>query len=286
MVFSEVEFRDRCIKLGSVVISCGITLYFYRQNILGLHESSDKALWIMKVTTVMAVLMLGWCGLTLAVKGPVNSIPWQPDLERRVELDNKKFVDPETGEEREQWVKDPRSGQFLPKLQNGQPIPKVNQALKHLHVDELDLDIQDDPLGSLGRLLPPSTARELRHPRSWWSIIGVTGLLIAFGHSILAMSAEDTLAQVYRQVESPQLPNSFSGPAFAAIHYPGQRRGHDCPGRGVCLRSDLELRLCCPGYGCAPVQGPKPSRVQGSFEHPHWHHRVSYSLERHFPHLA
>ena len=33
------------------------------------------------------------------------------------------------------------------------------------------------------------------------------GIVIAFGHSILAMSGEETLAQVYREVESPKLPN-------------------------------------------------------------------------------
>ena len=36
-----------------------ITLYFFRQNLLGIHESSDKALKIMIATTVMAVVMLG-----------------------------------------------------------------------------------------------------------------------------------------------------------------------------------------------------------------------------------
>src|SRR5713101_1866854 len=30
--FSEFEFRDRYTKLGSVIVACGITLYFYRQN--------------------------------------------------------------------------------------------------------------------------------------------------------------------------------------------------------------------------------------------------------------
>ena len=129
----------------------------------------------------------------------------------------------ETGEEREEWIKDPVNGKFLAKKQNGQEIPKDNDALKHLHVDELGLDIQDDPLGSLGRLLPPSTVREIRHPTSWWSIIGVIGLLIAFGHSILAMSGEETLAQVYREVESPKLPN-FKKAAFI-VHPRGEPKG-------------------------------------------------------------
>ena len=36
---------------------CLVTLYFFRQNLLGIHESSDKALKIMGVTTVMGVIM-------------------------------------------------------------------------------------------------------------------------------------------------------------------------------------------------------------------------------------
>jgi len=42
--------------------------------------------------------------------------------------------------------------------------------------------------------------------------------LIAFGHSILAMSGEETLAQVYREVESPKLPN-FRKAAFVVFIY-------------------------------------------------------------------
>src|ERR1700734_39897 len=40
-------------------------LYFWWKNIEGIHESSHKALWIMKVTTVMVVLLLAWCSVTL-----------------------------------------------------------------------------------------------------------------------------------------------------------------------------------------------------------------------------
>jgi amino acid transporter len=39
------------------------------------------------------------------------------------------------------------------------------------------------------------------------SFIAVFGLLIAFGHSILAMSGEETLAQVNRELEAPKLKN-------------------------------------------------------------------------------
>jgi len=37
--------------------------------------------------------------------------------------------------------------------------------------------------------------------------VAVIGILIGLGHSVLAMSGEETLAQVYREVEHPKLPN-------------------------------------------------------------------------------
>src|SRR6516162_10771957 len=64
--------RQAVKSWGSVLIACAITLYFFRQNLLGVPESSDKAVKIMAATTVMGVIMLVWCGITLAVKGPVN----------------------------------------------------------------------------------------------------------------------------------------------------------------------------------------------------------------------
>jgi hypothetical protein len=39
------------------------------------------------------------------------------------------------------------------------------------------------------------------------SLIGLLGIMIAFGHSVLAMSGEETLAQVNRELESPKLRN-------------------------------------------------------------------------------
>jgi amino acid transporter len=216
---TKPEVRDGYIRLGSMVIACGITLYFFRQNLLGIHESSDKALWIMKITTVMAVIMLGWCGVTLAIKGAANSVPWQPDLDRKVELETVTVTDPESGEQREQWLKDPATGKLKHKVkEDDEEIPVNNQALEKLHLDKVGADIQDDPLGALGRYLPASTADRLRHPPNWWHFIGIIGLLIAFGHSILAMSGEETLAQVYREVESPKLPN-FKKAAFIVFVY-------------------------------------------------------------------
>src|SRR5579871_5361793 len=46
-----------------------ITIYFWWTNIKGVHESSGKALRIMQVTTVMVVILLIWCPLTILLKG-------------------------------------------------------------------------------------------------------------------------------------------------------------------------------------------------------------------------
>src|SRR5262247_2218563 len=46
-----------------------VTLYFWRENIKGIPESSAKALRIMYVTTVMVVLMIVWCIYTISVRG-------------------------------------------------------------------------------------------------------------------------------------------------------------------------------------------------------------------------
>src|SRR5262249_33507433 len=70
---------------GSVLLAAAVTLYFFRQNLRGIHESSDKALKIMIVTTIMGAIMLGWCGLTLVHDGPRNPVPSPaPALEPRL----------------------------------------------------------------------------------------------------------------------------------------------------------------------------------------------------------
>jgi amino acid transporter len=160
------SMSDGIKRWGSVAIACLITVYFFRQNLIGIHESSGKALKIMIATTVMAVVILTWAGVTLAVRSPVNPVPtWKPDLSVKV---------------------DPSSGERI------------------------------DPLGWVGN--HPSLAEPLRNPTNWLSLIGVVGIVIAFGHSILAMSGEETLAQVYREVESPKLKN-FKKAAFVVFLY-------------------------------------------------------------------
>src|ERR1700720_769247 len=46
-----------------------VTIYFWWENVKGIPESSEKALRIMYVTTVMVVVMIAWCSYTLLVKG-------------------------------------------------------------------------------------------------------------------------------------------------------------------------------------------------------------------------
>ena len=47
------QIGEGVIRWGSVLLAVLITLYFLRQNLLGLHESSGKALKIMVATTIM-----------------------------------------------------------------------------------------------------------------------------------------------------------------------------------------------------------------------------------------
>ena len=56
-------------NLFSVFFSVLVTLYFWRSNIKGIHESSGAALKIMQITTVMVVALLIWCPITIALQG-------------------------------------------------------------------------------------------------------------------------------------------------------------------------------------------------------------------------
>jgi amino acid transporter/nucleotide-binding universal stress UspA family protein len=182
---------------GSVFIACAVTIYFFRKNVIGIHESSEKAFKIMVVTTIMAVLMLAWCGLTL-LKTPaekINSVPLAPDLTpKRIPAEDEKPADllanPPAFEDHTGFLRHTRLGEQLKSL----PPPPEN----------------------------PGQVRETRPPSadsvSWLSLIGFIGICIAFGHSVLAMSGEETLAQVYREVESPKLPN-FKKAAFIVFVY-------------------------------------------------------------------
>jgi amino acid transporter/nucleotide-binding universal stress UspA family protein len=163
--------RDPITSWGAVVIACGATLYFFWENIKGIHESSDKAVKIMKATTLMAVVILVWCGLTLATKGAANKVPLLPDLRPHMNYNTDQMESP----------------------------------LGYLKGTNLQTDLEQ---------ISSPTAK----PRDWLSIVGLIGIAIAFGHSILAMSGEETLAQVYREVEAPKMKN-FKRAAFIIFVY-------------------------------------------------------------------
>lgn len=93
--------RDLWKRTGSVLIATAVTLYFFRKNIIGIHESSEKALKIMAITSVMGVVMLTWCGVTLAVQGPAkskdgttNALSVTPDFRLKYNSTTEEWEDP------------------------------------------------------------------------------------------------------------------------------------------------------------------------------------------------
>jgi amino acid transporter len=124
------------VNWTAALFAAVITIYFWWQNIKGIPESSEKALRIMYVTTVMVVMMIAWCAYTLWVRG-AHLPPW-------------------------------------PHLSN--------------------LVYSNDALGWLRHTSLPYT-------------VGLIGILVGLGHSVLAMSGEETMAQVYREIEHPKLRN-------------------------------------------------------------------------------
>jgi len=116
------------------------TIYFWWENIKGIPESSEKALQIMYVATVLMIIMVAWCSYTLWVRG-AHLPPWP-------HLKNLTYYQGEHG-------------------------------------------------GALGWL---------RHTSLPYTV-GFIGILIGLGHSVLAMSGQETMAQVYREIEHPKLPN-------------------------------------------------------------------------------
>lgn len=113
-----------------------IVVYFWHKNIQGIHESSGKALQIMIITTVMVVILIIWCTITI-LRGPI----------------------------------------VLP------PNP--------LHPGVVPINKE-----SMGWL-----------DGTFFSRITFVILFVGFGHSVLAMSGEETLAQVNREIAHPKLKN-------------------------------------------------------------------------------
>src|SRR5271166_2792231 len=119
----------------AAVFAVFVTLYFWWKNTQGIHESSERALQIMQITTVMVVVLIAWCLFTL--------------------------------------------------LKHPSPLPPFPTAASMHHDKE-----------SLGWLLG-----------TWAARIPLIMLLVGFGHSVLAMSGEESLAQINREIEHPKLKN-------------------------------------------------------------------------------
>jgi len=69
---SKLQVPPNAFSAGFAIL---VTLYFWWLNIKGMHESSGKALRIMQITTVMVVIFLIWCPLTLLLRGPAQYPP-------------------------------------------------------------------------------------------------------------------------------------------------------------------------------------------------------------------
>ncbi len=150
------ETADYIRRWGSVVIASAITLYFFRENLLGIRESSEKAVKIMIVTTVVAAVLLAWCFITLAVHGPANRVPLAPDLKPKVVYETVMKKDPATGQDREVWKLGP----------DGQPAPETrDRSLRRPPAACRSINEatgrQEDPLGFI-RDLWPGLAQRLR----------------------------------------------------------------------------------------------------------------------------
>src|SRR5215831_9044030 len=142
-----------------------VTIYFWWRNIKGIHESSEDALRIMKVTTVMVVLIILWCGVTLLERG-ARQTPPSPAPH------NLAF--------------DPPSAGWMPEVLPG--------AFHELTPEERARVAADD-------------APRMSVVQGASKFIGLIAILMAFGHAILAMSGEESLAQVNRELEHPKHKN-------------------------------------------------------------------------------
>jgi amino acid transporter/nucleotide-binding universal stress UspA family protein len=231
---SEDSTRKAWIQFGSVLFATAITLYFFRKNLLGIHESSDKAFKIMIATTLMAAIMLTWCLVTLVVEGPKNKVPLEPNFKAKMNYDKGEKDDPLGFLAHSKLAHQLRDFPSVDRAEDGKLVVSDEAGQSHefkvADKAEVTLDGKPTPLTELPEgtavkvALDPKTGTLVRVEAishsgvPWWTWVGLIGLFIAFGHSILAMSGEETLAQVYREVESPKLPN-FKKAAFIVFVY-------------------------------------------------------------------
>src|SRR5205807_869033 len=55
---------------GAAMFAIFVTVYFWWYNIKGVPESGQKAMRIMQFTTVMVVILIGWCLYTISLRHP------------------------------------------------------------------------------------------------------------------------------------------------------------------------------------------------------------------------
>src|SRR5919108_234340 len=68
-LLQHAHMKTLPMNAGAAAFAIVVTIYFWWENIKGIPESSEKALRIMYVTTVMVVLMIAWCIYTISVRG-------------------------------------------------------------------------------------------------------------------------------------------------------------------------------------------------------------------------
>src|SRR5256714_1020070 len=154
----------------AAIIAAFITIYFWWRNTKGIHESSDDALRIMYVTTAMVVLLIGWSGLTILTQPKMQRLPPSPAPHTLT------FNDDAVG--------------WMPRL------------LPH--------SFQEKPADTPAEASAATTEKPAPHyglVANVGALIGLIGILMAFGHSFLAMSGEESLAQVNRELEYPKHKN-------------------------------------------------------------------------------
>jgi amino acid transporter len=169
------------INYSAAGIAALITIYFWWRNTKGIHESSDDALKIMYVTTVMVVLLIAWCGFTILTKPASQRLPPAPVTR------NMTFSDDAVG-----WMPwlIPNYLRKVPAEQPPTPKQELNAA---------------NTSSSAGTTT--DSAPHYSFVPNAGALLGLIGIMMAFGHSFLAMSGEESLAQVNRELEYPKHTN-------------------------------------------------------------------------------
>src|SRR6266498_640368 len=162
-------------------IAALITVYFWWRNTKGIHESSDDALKIMYVTTAMVVLLIAWCSFTILTKPASQRLPPAPVTR------NMTFSDDAVG--------------WMPRL-----MPNYLRKVPAEQSSALNQELNATDTSSSGGATTESAPHYSFVPNAG-ALLGLIGILMAFGHSFLAMSGEESLAQVNRELEYPKHQN-------------------------------------------------------------------------------